>query len=234
MSKTEGTYQVPWINRVNRRIMRPIFRGLFHLLGRVRLYGREHIPKQGAYVIAVNHISLIEVPFMAAFWPETLEIIGAADVWTRPGQNVIVRLYHGIQVRRGEFDRGVMDNALNVLASGRPLMIAPEGGRSHTPGMRRGQPGVSYIVDKARVPVVPVGVVGSTEEYIPDALRFKRPPLEMHVGKPVNLPPITGRGAERREARQRNADLVMAHIAALLPKEYRGFYENYQVFLSES
>jgi hypothetical protein len=56
----------------------------------------------------------------------------------------------------------------------------------------------------------------------------------MHVGKPVNLPPITGRGAERRKARQRNADLVMAHIAALLPEEYRGFYENYQEFLTDS
>lgn len=230
----EGNYQVPWINRVNRRMMRPFFRGLFHLLGRVRLFGREHIPEEGAYVIAVNHISLLEVPFMAAFWPEVIEIIGAADVWTRPGQSVIVRLYHGLQVRRGEFDRRVMDNALNVLASGRPLMIAPEGGRSHTPGMLRGQPGVAYIVDKARVPVVPVGILGSTEDFIPKALQLKRPPLEMHIGKPLDLPPITGRGADRREARQHNADLVMAHIAALLPEEYRGFYENYQDYLGGS
>lgn len=221
----QGTYQVPWVNRINRRLMRPLFRGLFHLLGKVKLYGLENIPANRGYVIAVNHISLLEVPFMAAFWPEVIEIIGAADVWTRPGQNVIVRLYHGLQVRRGEFDRRVMDNALNVLSSGYPLMIAPEGGRSHTPGMRRAQPGIAYIVDKARVPVVPVGILGSTEDFIPKALRFEQPPLEMHIGKPLDLPPIEGRGAERRAARQRHADLVMAHIAALLPEEYWGYYD---------
>ena len=33
-----------------------------------------------------------------------------------------------------------------------------------------------------------------------------------------------GKGDERREARQRNADLVMAHIAGLLPETYRGYY----------
>ena len=123
----DNNYHVPWVNRINRRIMRPIFRGMFRLLSKVRLYGLDRIPEEGGYVIAVNHISLIEVPFMAAFWPEVIEIIGAADVWNRPGQSVIVRWYRGIQVKRGQFDRQVMKDALRVLASGRPLMIAQIG-----------------------------------------------------------------------------------------------------------
>lgn len=224
----KGDYQVPWANRVNRRIMRPLFRGLFHLLGKVKLHGLGHIPEEGGYVIAVNHISLLEVPFMAAFWPEVIEIIGAADVWTRPGQSVIVRLYYGLQVRRGEFDRQVMDNAQNVLASGRPLMIAPEGGRSHTPGLLRGKPGVAFIVDKARVPVVPVGILGSTEDFLPRALKGEKPRLEMFVGKPLYLPPIESKGADRRAERQHHTDVIMAHIASLLPPEYHGEYANYQ------
>jgi hypothetical protein len=48
----------------------------------------------------------------------------------------------------------------------------------------------------------------------------------MKIGKPFHLPPIeeSARGAARREARQRNADLVMSHLAGLLPEEYRGVY----------
>jgi hypothetical protein len=57
-----------------------------------------------------------------------------------------------------------------------------------------------------------------------DALRGKRPRLSIHIGKPFNLPPITGQGEQRRAARQANADLVMRHIAAVLPKEYWGSY----------
>lgn len=228
------TYQVPWLNRISRRIMRPSFRAMFRLLGKVKLQGFEHIPEQGAYVVAINHISLFEVPFMAAFWPRPMEIIGAADVWRRPGQSLIARLYYGIKVNRSAFDRRVFQETMKVLRAGRPLMIAPEGGRTHDPGLVRGKPGIAYIVDKARVPVIPVGIVGTTEDYLKTALALKRPQLEMRVGAPFRLPPLQGKGAERREMRQRNADVVMAHIARLLPENYRGYYQDYQAYLGES
>jgi hypothetical protein len=41
---------------------------------------------------------------------------------------------------------------------------------------------------------------------------------------------VKGIGAERRESRQRNADLVMSHIAGLLPEEYRGVYMEQAIF----
>ncbi|MEJ2601033.1 MAG: hypothetical protein P8Z00_22060 [Anaerolineales bacterium] len=46
----------------------------------------------------------------------------------------------------------------------------------------------------------------------------------MHIGQPVNLPAIRGKGEQRRLARQRNVDLIMRRIAVLLPPEYRGVY----------
>jgi hypothetical protein len=46
----------------------------------------------------------------------------------------------------------------------------------------------------------------------------------MHIGKPFHLPLVDGKGVERRESRQHNADLVMRHIAGMLPKNYRGVY----------
>jgi hypothetical protein len=52
----------------------------------------------------------------------------------------------------------------------------------------------------------------------------------MRIGRPFRLPPIQGKGEARRESRQRNADLVMAHIAGLLPEEYRGVYRGDAVF----
>ena len=79
-------------------------------------------------------------------------------------------------------------------------------------------------MDKAQVPVVPVGIVGSTDDFLDRALRAERPSIGMTIGQPVNLPPVTGRGKARRQARQENADMVMAKIAALLPVEYRGVY----------
>ncbi len=90
--------------------------------------------------------------------------------------------------------------------------------------MRRARPGVAFIVEKAQVPVVPVGIVGTTDDFFKTAIRGQRRTLELRIGKPFLLPPVLGKGDERREARQRNADLVMMHIAALLPVQYRGYY----------
>jgi 1-acyl-sn-glycerol-3-phosphate acyltransferase len=90
--------------------------------------------------------------------------------------------------------------------------------------MRRAYPGVAYIVEKTNVPVIPVGLVGTTDDFWQRAKRGERPHLEMRIGKPIELPPITGKGPVQRETRQRNADLVMQHIANLLPEDYRGVY----------
>jgi 1-acyl-sn-glycerol-3-phosphate acyltransferase len=53
---------------------------LFHLLSRVHLSGLEHIPVQGPYLIAVNHVSLFEPPLVLAFWPVAPEAVGAAEI----------------------------------------------------------------------------------------------------------------------------------------------------------
>jgi 1-acyl-sn-glycerol-3-phosphate acyltransferase len=222
-------YRVPLLNRLARKLLRPIFRGLFHLLSSIYIQGEENVPKQGAYLVAINHISLFEAPFVVAFWPSELEAMGAVEVWSRKGQNILARLYHGIQVHRGQYDRQVMDQAFAILASGRPLLIAPEGGRTHRPGLRRAYPGIAYLVEKTGLPVIPVGIVGSTEDFLQRALRFKCPKLEMHIGEPFQLPPIHAKGEARRQARQRNADLVMLKIAALLPPDYRGIYANFSL-----
>lgn len=219
----EPAYRVPFGVRLARPVLKGIFRLLFRILARVRVTGVEHIPRGQAYVVAINHVSLYDPPFAVAFWPEMVELIGAVEVWSRPGQNLLARWYGGIPVHRGEVDRAMLDKVLDVLRSGRPLLMAPEGGRSHETGMRRARPGIAFIVEAADVPVVPVGIVGTTDDFWQRARRGERPLLEMHIGQPLRLPQLP-QGPERRAARQRNADLVMQHIAALLPPEYRGVY----------
>lgn len=219
-------YSIPVANRLARRIIRPIFRLVFHLLSDVKIIGRENIPRQGAYLIAINHISFFEPPFILSFWPTIPEGVGAIEIWSRPGQAILVRLYHGIPVHRGIFDRQALETMIEVLKSGRPLLLAPEGGRTHDLGMRRALPGAAYIVNKTGVPVIPVGVVGATDDFLDRALHFKRPKLEMRIGHPFHLPLVEEKGAERREALQENADQIMQQIATLVPAEYHGVYQD--------
>jgi 1-acyl-sn-glycerol-3-phosphate acyltransferase len=204
--------------------LRAAFQLLFHILSPVKVTGKENVPKNGAYLIAINHVSLFDPPFIIAFWPVVPEAAGAAEIWERKGQSALVYFYGGIPIHRSQFDRQAVEQMIEVLRSDRPLVIAPEGGRSHTPGMRRAEPGVAYLAEKVGVPIVPVGIVGTTDDYGDKAFHFKRPPLEMRIGKPVRLPPVEGKGVARHRSLQANADLLMYQIAELLPLEYRGVY----------
>jgi len=222
----ETPYHVPFSNRLGRTVLRPVFRGLFHLLAPIKIQGRENVPYRQPYIAVINHISTFDPPFALAFWPENIEALGASDIWERKsfGQNLLVRMFGGIPVHRGEYDRQALEQVSRVLKSGYPLLMAPEGGRTHVTEMRQARPGLAFIVELTNVPVIPVGIFGTTDDFFKKAVRGARPPLEMKIGKPLHLPPVEGKGEARRAARQRNTDLVMAHIAGLLPAHYRGFY----------
>ena len=228
------TYSVPFRYQLSRPALKAVIRLIFHILGRIKVTGKENIPYGKPYVVAMNHISIFDPPLAGSFWPEHLEIVGASDVFEKPGQGQILKIYGVIPVHRGEYDRALMQRVITAINSGYPLLIAPEGGRSHVTAMRRAQPGVAYIVEKTKVPVIPVGIVGTTDDFWQRAKRGERPNLEMRIGNPFKLPAITEKGAARREARQRNADLVLQYVAGLLPEEYRGVYADSAIIPAET
>jgi len=219
-----NVYRIPLHFRLSRPLLKTVFRGIFHGLARVKIIGKENIPYGKPYVAAMNHVSIFDPPFIGSFWPEQLEIIGAADVFEKPGQGQLLKAYGVIPVHRGDYDRSLLTKIISILKSGRPLLIAPEGERSHVTAMQRAKPGVAYIIEQTGAPVLPVALIGTTEDFWQRARRGEKPPLEMRIGKPITLPEIKARGAERHAMRQNNADLVMSYLAGLLPEEYRGVY----------
>ncbi|NPA31382.1 MAG: 1-acyl-sn-glycerol-3-phosphate acyltransferase [Chloroflexi bacterium] len=227
MSATEAHYRPAWWNLAARRTLRPVFRGLFRAAYRVRLTGLENIPSRGPYVVVYNHVSIVDPPFILSFWPtHRIETVAAVEVFQRgKGQSLLTWLYGALPIYRGKPDRQQLERLVTVLRSGWPLLLAPEGTRSHTPGMGPGWTGLAYVLDQVgEVPVVPVGVVGSTDAALRAALRGKRPRLEMRVGRPFTLPPLSAWSGPRKRARRLNTDLMMYRLAALLPPEYRGVY----------
>lgn len=217
-------YRPPLYTRFTRPLLKALIRPIFHLLSDVHVQGVENVPRAGAYIVAANHISIYDPPFILAFWPHILETIGAEVVFHRPGQGQLLRLYGTIPVNRNGYDHELLERMIDLLEQGRRVMIAPEGRRSHQVGMQQARPGIAYIAEKSGAPVIPVGVVGTTSDLWERMRRGERPRLELRIGRPIRLPPIEAKGEARRLARQENADLVMRYIAGLLPPEYHGYY----------
>jgi 1-acyl-sn-glycerol-3-phosphate acyltransferase len=218
-----SNYSLPWYSRVFRPVSRAFFRNLFRLLSRVQITGVENIPAEGAYIIAVNHVSIFEPPLITAFWPRSIEVAGAVEILDRPIQSQIMRLYGTIPVHRERFDRQLLITLVDRLEAGRPVLIFPEGTRSRKPGLQQASTGVAYIAAKARVNVLPVGVAG-TDILAAEIRKFRRTQLVMSVGKMIELPEIPWRSAERKEILRLQTERIMHAIADLLPSAYHGLY----------
>src|SRR5512134_2084164 len=216
-------YYQPPAKHLFRAVGRPLFRLIFRAGCHLSFRGMENIPPYGGYIVAANHLATYDPPLLGVFWPYPIEGIAAANQAQTFFVGHILRWYGAILVHRGEYDREALVKALKVLRAGSPFGIAPEGGRTHRPGMRQAKPGVAYLALKARVPIVPVGITG-TENLMPCWKRLRRPSLTMNVGQPFRLPDEPLPRESRHERLVEFTTSIMKKIAELLPAEYRGVY----------
>jgi 1-acyl-sn-glycerol-3-phosphate acyltransferase len=208
-----------------RKILRWIVLRLFLLLSRLEIYGLENIPKEGGYILAANHMSRIDPPLIFCLIERDDITALVADKYKRyPLIRPMVDAFRGIWLNREQADFQAMREARDHLQNGHILGIAPEGTRSRTGSLNQAKDGVAYLAEKARAPVLPVGIAGA-DRAISDLLHFRRPELQIRFGKPFHLPPLDRQ--DRAAALQRNTDEIMCRIAALLPPRHWGAYRDH-------
>ncbi|RME51057.1 MAG: 1-acyl-sn-glycerol-3-phosphate acyltransferase [Caldilineae bacterium] len=203
-------------------VLRLIFKFIVWILARVEVQGVEHIPPRGPFILAVNHLTILEPPVLFVALPIKRVTVFAADKW----EHVffigwLLRRVGAIFVNRGEVDRRALRAALKVLRSGGVLGIAPEGTRSKTGGLIRAKPGIAYLASLTNAPILPVGMSGQLH-FSQQWRRLRRLHLRIRVGPLIHLPPVTG--PDRMAQLQAHADRVMVAIARLVDPELRGIY----------
>jgi 1-acyl-sn-glycerol-3-phosphate acyltransferase len=156
---------------------------------RVRIRNRDRLPKQGGYVLAPSHRSMMDIPFAAWLSPRPLRYMGKASLFRIPVAGSFFRSLGGFAVARDGTDRKALRDSIAMLQGGEVLLVYPEGTRQHGPKIQPLQPGAAYLALRAGVPIVPVGIAG-TEEILRShgskLPRFRRG--VMVVGEPIVSP----------------------------------------------
>jgi 1-acyl-sn-glycerol-3-phosphate acyltransferase len=198
-----------------------VVRALFRILARLHVEGEEHIPRQGPFILATNHLHWLDSPLVAAIFPYRAYVF-AADKWAKHRLlGALFRSLDAIWVRRGEVDRQALRQALDVLRGGGVLGMAPEGTRSKTGGLQPGRTGAAYLAFRAGVPILPVTCVGQ-EKVFPTLWRLRRATVHVRFGAPLHPPQVQGKISSAEM--QALTDEIMYRLATMLPPEYRGVY----------
>jgi 1-acyl-sn-glycerol-3-phosphate acyltransferase len=183
--------------------------------------GLENFPRKGPALVVINHLGDADAPLLVGSVPASLDGLGKIELYDFPVLGKLMDWYGIIWLHRGRADRRAMRAALDGLAEGRILVIAPEGRYSLIGGLEQGHQGAAYLAYKADVPIIPVVVIDSDNEQVYGHLkRLQRAPVTLRVGKAFCL----AQQADRRETMRAGTRQIMDSLANLLPEAYRGVY----------
>lgn len=180
----------------------------------------RRIPREGPFILAMNHVNFLDGPLLlAGLYPRRVGSLAKKETWKNPLMGLIASASGAIPLDRGLADPAALRKAAALLESGGFLYINPEGTRSRDGILKSGKAGVVSLALATGAPVLPLAFVG-LEGFGPGLRRLRRARVVLRVGEPFRLLPPGEAGL--REARQEALEEIMARIAALLPPEKRG------------
>ena len=203
-------------------ILTPVLRTLF----RIRVEGRDRLPKQGPVILASNHLSFLDSLFIPLTIRRRVTFVAKAEYFDSWKTAWFFRAVGQIPIRRegGSASERALESAFEVLQGGGVFAIYPEGTRSRDGDLHRGHTGIARLALRTGAPIVPIGLVGTREIQPPERKlpRFFQP-ITVNFGTPLDFTRFAGQEHDRMVLRQ-ITDEVMFEIRELSGQRYVDLY----------
>jgi long-chain acyl-CoA synthetase len=197
---------------LNRAIARKVFD--------LHVEGIEHLPEEGPFVLASNHISFLD-PFAVAAaldYPRLRHTYWAGRAGVAFGNPFTRRVSRLAQAVPIDSHRAVFSSlAFGALAlkSQKSLIWFPEGHRSPTGELQPFKPGIGMLLDRHPVPVVPVFIDGTHEAMPPGRAWVQPKKVTVIFGKPLDPRELEQQG-EGDQPQSRIVQALHEHVAEMM------------------
>ena len=199
---------------------RPIYRWGHRLtnlfcktVGRLRVQGVDHIPKEGGVLLVSNHVSFLDPVIVGSAASREVHYMARSNAFDIPGLGKLISVYNAYPVNRGAPDLGALRKTISLLQGGKVVLIFPEGTRSVDGTLGKARDGACFIAHRAGVPTIPVFHSGAERVLPRNSRRLRRAQLTVTFGEPLKL--TTEEFETRREMYQHMGNQVMEAIADL-------------------
>ena len=212
-------------------LLKRIFVGpLLRMLFRPWVQGMEHLPDEGAAIVASNHVSFSDSIFLPLMSPRRITFPAKLEYFTGGGVKgfLTALFFRGtgqvpIDRSGGRASQAALDAGLKILEQGELFGIYPEGTRSPDGRLYKGKTGVARLVLEARVPVVPVAMIDTAKVQPPGQVIPNLGRVGMRFGPALDFSRYEGMKTDRYVLRA-ITDEIMYALMELGGQEYVDIY----------
>lgn len=155
----------------------PLIDGLARIWSRVWLWtsgtsltveGREHVDRSRSHVVVANHLSVLDIMVCFLAVPLPIRFLAKKELFSVPILAPAMRAIGIVEVdreARSAIHEQVNRQARELVATGRSLIIYPEGTRSRDGTLRSFKKGAFTMAMAGSIPLLPVTIVGTYEAW---------------------------------------------------------------------
>ena len=190
-------------------------RQLLTLCGvKVEVFGPPEPLDAPAYLVMCNHTSHFDVPSLYSVTPIDMHPVAKKELGAIPFFGWALRMGAAIMIDRKDQERArqSIEAAAETIRAGRSVLMFPEGTRTPTEELGDLKKGAFHLAQAARVPVLPVAVLGTRSVLASGDWRIKPGEVQVRFGRPIDTQDLP----EGDEGRQQLMHQLRTAIAALV------------------
>jgi len=149
---------------------------------RFRVYGREHVPAEGGFILASNHQSFLDPVFCGVGLKRHLSFVARDSLFRFKAFAWLIRSLNAIPIGRDKADITAMKTIIARLREGRGVCLYPEGTRTRDGRIGTIKPGFGLLCRRAKAAVVPVLIDGAFECWPRHRRLFSHGPVTVCYG----------------------------------------------------
>ena len=182
---TPSRTPTPLAHALIRAFHRPIERAANAVFD-LEISGKHHMPDNGPVVLAANHLSLIDPPFVGLTIRRNVRYLALEELFGRSRLFDGLTLFFGaIPISRDRPTHGPMRTALEELDSGGAVGVFPEGGRVTAWGATELKRGAAWLALRSGAPMVPIAMTGTEGTLSFAQKRIRRTSVHVWICDPL-------------------------------------------------
>jgi len=188
-----------------------LLRMTFLLWVRYQVRGLHHVPREGGGLVLINHQSFLDPMLVGLPLLRPVSYLARDTLFPIPGIGWVLRNTYVMPINRDAPGTASIRIALDRMRQGFLVGLFPEGTRSPDGSVGEFKPGFLSLIRRSDVPVYPVGIAGAHLAMPRRRLSFRRHPVRLVFG-----PPLDPDEVRRLSVRGREEDLIQYVRAAVV------------------